>query len=43
MRGEIHLLHLLRLETESTGRRISDAVAAATDTFMRAFEVRNAN
>ena len=43
MRGELHLLHLLRLETESTGRRIHDAVAAAIDTFMRAFEVRNAN
>jgi AcrR family transcriptional regulator len=43
MRGELHLLHLLRLETESPGRRIHDAVAAAIDTFMRAFEVRNAN
>jgi AcrR family transcriptional regulator len=37
VRGEIQLRHLLRLEVETGERAIHDTVAAAVDTFIRAF------
>jgi TetR/AcrR family transcriptional regulator, mexJK operon transcriptional repressor len=37
MRGELHLRYLLHLEARAGERRIDDAVAAAVDTFIRAF------
>jgi TetR/AcrR family transcriptional repressor of mexJK operon len=38
MRGENHLRHLLRLETEPDRSSIGDAVGAGVDTFVRAFQ-----
>lgn len=37
VRGEIQLRHLLRLETAAAAPRMRDVVAAAVDTFIRAF------